>query len=304
MTLTNFPGGITSMGVPVNQIRPFGNHWFVDSTNGNDGNSGRNRDRAFETVTRAFAKVGDYDTIHLAGGGYTGNFTTPVDATAKFVDVRGFPMGEQGFSTWMAATVTSSPIITLRARGWRFTDIEFDNPATSAGIQLLKSADGSTHRPDFMTVDRCLFTGGQYGIEVFGGSTYGVVRNSRFDSITGGTGFAIHVTSTLFHIPIYWTVEGNYFFQNENHIGPADATYGFNDSVFRGNIFQKDSTQDATAILDIRASGGKGNIVVDNYFDIAKASFTADTTVRGNATDFAAGNHFLDGEQQEAMNVS
>ena len=45
-------------------------------------------------------------------------------------------------------------------------------------------------------------------------------------------------------------------------------------------------------------------MVLDNYFDIANAAFTASTAVRGNTTDYAAGNHFLDGDQSEAMNVS
>lgn len=303
MTLTNYPNGISSMGVPVIPGRAFGNVWFVDPSNGNDGNSGMERNRAFKTLTRAFLKVSNDDTILLSGGDFTGNYETPLNAAASFVRVIGQPIGANGFRTWMGATTASSPIIDVRARGWSFENIEFDCPTESSGIALSKTVDG-TERCDFTTIRNNIFTTGKYGVEVQGGGTHVHIHNNKFDQLTETGAFGIHVTSTGFQIPAFWVVEDNIFATSLNHIGPANATYGFNESTFRRNVHQSDSGVDATTICDVRASSGTGNMVLDNYFDIAKASFTASTAVRGNATDFAAGNHFLDGEQQEAMNVS
>lgn len=303
MSQTSLPGGLLVMGVPVNQIRPFGTHWFVDPVNGVDGNSGQEVDRPFRTLTRAFVKVGDDDTIHLSGGNHTGNYETPLNAVASFVRVVGQPIGANGLRTWMGATVASSPIINVRARGWSFENIEFDCPTGSAGISLSKTVDG-TERCDFTTIRNNIFTTGKYGIVVQGGGTHVHIHNNKFDQLTETGAFGLRVISTGFQIPAFWVVEDNIFATSLNHIGPGNATYGWSESTFRRNVHQSDSGTDATTICDVRAASGQGNMVLDNYFDIAKASFTADTTVRGNTTDFAAGNHFLDGEQQEAMNVS
>lgn len=75
MTLTNFPNGISSFGVPVLPGvagLPFtGNAWFVDPVNGNDGNSGQNPARAFQSLYQAVASAedGNNDVIYLIGNG-------------------------------------------------------------------------------------------------------------------------------------------------------------------------------------------------------------------------------------------
>jgi hypothetical protein len=298
--LTNFPSGLSSMGVPL-MGRQFGKTYFVDSTNGSDQNRGLNNRRPFKTLTKAFATVTHYDTIMLSGGDFTGNYTTPANADAAFVTVRGFKIGPNGLATWMGPTTHTSPIIDLKSRGWTFTDIEFDCPTGAGGINMNKSLDGTTDRPDFMTVENCIFTTGKLGIVVDGGSTYATIRNCRFDQMTTSGAYAISVDNTDHHLPQHWLVENNQFMTNVNHIGPDGATKGWMNSTFRGNVFLKEGVgQSATTIFDIRDAGGGGNVVIDNYFDIAKASFQNNATLGFNATDYAAGNHFSDGEQQES----
>ena len=291
-------------GIPVG-ISPMttGTVYFVDPNNGNDGNTGLKVNTAFETLTKAFTVITHYDTIICAAGNYTGNYTTPNNATASFVRLIGFRTGDIGSASWAGATTASSPIIDVIARGWTITDFEFDCPTGSSGIRLTKNVS-QTSRCDFTHIERCIFTTGKYGIEVNGGGTHVRVKGCKFDQLTETGAFGIHVTATGFQIPAFWVVEDNIFATSLNHIGPGNATYGWNESTFRNNVHQTDSGTDATTVCDVRASSGTGNMVLGNYFDIAKASFTADTTVRGNTTDFAAGNWFLDGAQQEAMNVS
>ena len=297
MGLTNFPGGISSMGVPIIG-RPFGNTYFVNPSTGSDNNRGLNTDKPFKTFTKALTAISDWDTIMLAPGGYGGNFTTPVNANAAFVRVIGFPIGDYGLSSWMSigSDSNSSPIIDVLARGWSFENIEFDCPTGSSGIRLTKSTTGGVNRPDFTTIRNCIFTTGKYGVEVNGGGTHVTIKETKFDQLTSTGGHAIHVTATGNQIPAFWVVENNKFLTNLNHIGPGNATFGFNNSIFKNNVFDS-----ATISLDIRASGGVGNAVIGNYFDVVIASFDALTEVIGNATDYGAGNFGKDGAQGEKM---
>jgi hypothetical protein len=57
MGYTNFPNGITSMGVPLPALNDgqtaFSKYYFVNSFNGLDGNSGTSSGSAFQTIGRA-----------------------------------------------------------------------------------------------------------------------------------------------------------------------------------------------------------------------------------------------------------
>lgn len=82
-TLTNFPNGLTSFGVPVMGNIPFGKDsvaWFVDPANGSDGNDGKSPTSAFQTLYRAhYAAVsGRNDTVFLMA-----DVTTSTGGTAR-----------------------------------------------------------------------------------------------------------------------------------------------------------------------------------------------------------------------------
>ena len=69
MGYTNFPNGITSMGMPVvgGAVLTTGNVFFVDSVTGLNGNSGKDKDHPFATIDyaigRCTANKGDYIVI-------------------------------------------------------------------------------------------------------------------------------------------------------------------------------------------------------------------------------------------------
>jgi len=64
MSLTNYPNGISSYGIPVTGSLPLtlgaagvGKIYFVDATNGSDGNTGLSPDQALKTVNQAYSLV-------------------------------------------------------------------------------------------------------------------------------------------------------------------------------------------------------------------------------------------------------
>jgi hypothetical protein len=76
MTLTNFPNGISSFGVPVlgsiGGIPFTGNYWFVDPASGADGNDG-SADLPLATLYEAYHRCvdGNNDVVILVGNGQT-----------------------------------------------------------------------------------------------------------------------------------------------------------------------------------------------------------------------------------------
>ena len=90
--LTNFPGGITSFGVPVlGGIAgiPFtGTYWFVDPVNGLDGNQGTSPATALQSLYRAVALAADKnnDVIVLIGNGLSTGTARLSLAAAQAVD--------------------------------------------------------------------------------------------------------------------------------------------------------------------------------------------------------------------------
>lgn len=91
-SLTNFPFGVSSFGVPVlGGIAgiPFtGNYWFVDPVNGLDGNSGNSPERAVQTLYRAhqLATAGNNDVVVLIGNGSSTGTARLSLANAQAVD--------------------------------------------------------------------------------------------------------------------------------------------------------------------------------------------------------------------------
>lgn len=101
MGLTNFPGGITSFGIPVlgGADIPFtGNYWFVDPANGSDQNRGDQPTRAFATLYKAHsvAIAGNNDVVYLIGNGSSTGSARLSTALAQSVD----PTATTGTLNW------------------------------------------------------------------------------------------------------------------------------------------------------------------------------------------------------------
>ncbi len=69
MGLTNFPQGISSFGSPVvGEYPSAGTSYFLDPTSGNDSYDGKSVDKAFKTLTAAYAAMADGDTLYYQAG--------------------------------------------------------------------------------------------------------------------------------------------------------------------------------------------------------------------------------------------
>lgn len=306
MTLTNYPNGISSFGIP--QIAGsersgagsvFGKTYFVDPTNGNNGKKGTSPAKAFSTLTKAFAVMGPSDTVICSPGSYTGNHVTPLNSVAPFCSVIGMQATALGLGPFAAATDTSSPIISVRARGWRISGFEFDGNAVSESVLATTSG---TSNANFLQVDWCLFTGGSVaGIDFVGAPTFMAIYYNSFTQMTAGSGMLCSNSAT--DTPRSGHIYKNRFWENINHI--AMNPRGFKDCVIEGNTFQLDGvSRDALVMLDTR--GGGGNQIIGNYFDITAAQFTDDAStafIRTASTDYGAGNFLSDGVQADLISV-
>jgi len=99
MPFTNFPNGVTSFGIPLLGGNPVsvpigaqGTAWFVDATNGNNGNSGTDPGNAFKTITKAHAVATAGDTIFIQPGSYTENLVI----TKNYITLHGAQLAGYG----------------------------------------------------------------------------------------------------------------------------------------------------------------------------------------------------------------
>lgn len=85
MTTTNFPGGITSFGIPVvGEMPTQGKVWFVKPYSGSDGNSGTTPTKAFKTLAKALssATANQNDIVYLMAEGDSASLTTDYQSAA------------------------------------------------------------------------------------------------------------------------------------------------------------------------------------------------------------------------------
>lgn len=122
MTLTNFPNGLTSFGIPVLSGMPLpftGTYFFVDPLNGSDGNTGLSPNRALATLYKAHSLCtsGNNDVVFLIGNGGTTATARLSLALAQTVD----SSATSGVLTWSKnAThligITAPAMVAQRAR--------------------------------------------------------------------------------------------------------------------------------------------------------------------------------------------
>ncbi len=276
---------------------------YVDAVNGRDGADGLTLANAQKTFSVALAAMKIDDTLLVARGGYQGDFATPLNAVAPFTNIIGLGASDRFHGAFFSSSTSTEPTLSIRARGMYIEGLEFDCPASDAGVELSKNS-GSLRRPDGLEIRNCLFTGGKFGIDQNspdsnGGSTYIHVVECIFDYQSVSAGSGISATDTGHQLPGRWKVEDSEFLEliGAMDMAAAVANHGFNSSIIGpNNTFQlKGQARDTTPALDIR--GGAGNVVVANHIGGAKSTSTGGTTFEIGSNDRAVGNVFLDGVQ-------
>ena len=246
----------------------------------------------YTTLTAAMAATRNDDYIHLFGGDWTGNYTTPANSVARNVTIMGVGSATSGVSgkTWAGATTGSSPIFTIQARGWRISGIEFCPGATSSAITL--KGTNANH----FQVDNCSTWTGKYFL-LHEGTHFVKVLNNMVENLNATGSIAIGALTGVGGQ--HWDVKDNFFSDNYSHInfGSSRGLFG---SRIQGNTFVKAGVwRSATVLLDNRnTSNTGGTAIVGNYFDCTKTEYGDDSStafIRTQARDFGAGNSCEDG---------
>jgi len=162
MSLTNFPNGISSFGIPVMGAGGIpatpGTVYFVDYTNGSDGNNGKSTTKAFKTVSKAYTSATtDKDDVICLIGSATHVLTEMLSVTKNRIHFIGMDGTNgryfgQNAKISLTATTGATNIGTIQNTGVRnsFTNIKFVNASTVAeGIYCVVEAG------EYTVYDRC-----------------------------------------------------------------------------------------------------------------------------------------------------
>ena len=206
MSLTQFPNGISSMGVPLTGgINPFGEVWFVAASGGSDANSGLDTVHPLATIAKAISLGAAGDTIILGPG------THSVDVSASAL----IPKADMQFvaaipprggkpSTIITHDADDGLVIaTIDVDGVGFYGIEFLLVAGGTTALELVSASQTTAVNGLIFQD-CWFNlasvdAGVEGLvldDATNATTGLVVKNCRFlgtAAATGGAAVCMHV---------------------------------------------------------------------------------------------------------------
>lgn len=289
MPYTNFPGGITSMGMPVPLINSgesaFSPYYFVNSFAGSDGNRGRSASDAFQTLDKTLDVIANNNAsgaVVFAVGNFVENITAPagifdVSIIGAGTNPRNADAhtGNNGYfaMSWKPSS-QSSPCITLQQQGWRLQNILFDSPTSAAAISLPRNASSGDDERDssHAQIIGCRFGAGQNAIQAAG--TENVFNVQIINNIFNDqTGFAIVSSGGYAY---RWLIQGNTFINNAGHID-----VGFNQTTISGNTFGKSSA----AYIDLTGGADNsvwGNQLAGTYSNVG--GYTAGTN------DFWAGN--------------
>lgn len=291
MTLTNFPNGISSMGVPLPALNDgtsaFSSYYFVNSYNGSDGNTGLSSTKAFATISKALTTIqtnNDSGATVFICGNFAENLTAPAGIfDVSIIGAGNAPRnadahtGNNGrFAASWVASSTTTPLLTLQQQGWRLQNILFGCPTSAAALAFPRNASsGDDERDSSHTqVIGCRFQAGQNAISitgtenVFDGQIIGNIFNgSTGVSIVSAAGYAYQ-----------WVIKDNIFINNAGHID-----VGFNLTDIVGNTFGK--TTAAATYIDLTGGADNsvwGNQLAGTYSNVG--GYTAGTN------DFWAGN--------------
>jgi hypothetical protein len=244
--------------------------WYVDTVNGLDTNDGQSATSAFQTMRQAFSVIDSNDQIRFVGkvreqlvaplGVYGVTIIGAAGAGAPRTDLA---------ASWLAPSspTATTPLLQLREQGWSLQNFLMTGPSDDACVKLSRRENATYPDASHATFYGMQFQGGFIHIEDDGGSFNVRVNGCTFMLASGVGGGAIVSTSTTIAAPYKWVITNSVFQSNVNHIVMPynKAIIGYNGN---GNVFAAATT----AVINL-TGGTAPNIVCDNTFDIAAASF-------------------------------
>lgn len=143
MSLTNFPNGITSFGIPMygdGGIETSGQTYFVDGNSGGDGNSGKSWNEAFKTLAFAFSV--SHANIAASSKGWAARNKIYIKGDSFEESLVAFPqktdvIGVGSYNGMAAgANILGNHAPVNAAVGTRFYNVNFE-PVTTDDIMVL-----------------------------------------------------------------------------------------------------------------------------------------------------------------------
>lgn len=142
--LTNYPDGISSMGVPViggGLPATSGKYIFVDADNGSDAQDGTSWNTAYKTIAQAYsvARTNKDDVIVLSTGSSSHQITTQLTVSKNRVhfvgDLYGRLYGQRAKINYADGISTADPfMIKVTGTACTFTGIKFLNNNTDTSV--------------------------------------------------------------------------------------------------------------------------------------------------------------------------
>lgn len=152
---TNFPSGVTSMGVPVlgdGIPSSYGKYFFVDADNGNDGNSGLSIDQAVKTIAQAYSLVTtNKDDVIVLSTNAAHTLTAMLDVSKNRVhfvsmDSFGRRYGQRARITMGVTTATTDAFAVKNTGvGNTFSGIKFSSNNTLATYHIGTVGEGGEY---------------------------------------------------------------------------------------------------------------------------------------------------------------
>ena len=234
-----------------------GNVWFVDGTNGATGGPGTSWAGAFNTIQLAVTAASAGDTIYVTAKDltdFTGDPTSYsesiiIPAATSNLSIIGVSRGrtQGGLPQLKVGTVTTTPILTIRAPGCLIANLGFNGAGATGGGILLDD--------DYATKSA-------FGTSIIGCHFKNCKGTTATDSRTGGA--------------IQWTaagnawqvlISGNRFYKNVCDVllkGTSNTVP--QDVVIENNIFSGPAANVDCNLYLAGGSGMNGVIIKDNIF--------------------------------------
>lgn len=163
MSITNFPNGASSFGIPLmgggGIPATMGKVFFVDYRNGSDNNDGLSKDSAFKTLSAAYAKLtSNAHDVVLVDGDSTVVETEIIEWAKNRTHVYGLDgthgrsQGQRAKITIAGSTATDTAAIKVTGVGCSFHNLKISSSNTSTSA-LWAFADGG----EFTFSENCHF---------------------------------------------------------------------------------------------------------------------------------------------------
>ena len=258
-----------------------GQQWFVDPNADvapwkKAFGTGKAEDRPFETLEEGLDACNTGDTIFITGNiREEGLICSNLKFDVKVVGVGSQHHPDQPTSAYHpgsacirppASPTATTPLISVRGRGWQFHNIMFDCPVDEAGLKFVRNSSSTTAEYDagHGLVFNCDFRSGLNGVWSFDGIFNMTIRECVFESLTGSA--ILDSINTGVAAPRRWRILDNFFQPKSSTVGNANhISAALNGSLIKGNVF---GTVESTGkYINLAPSGtGAGNVICYNVF--------------------------------------